>query len=118
MMESFDTVVVGGGPAGATAAADLAARGHEVLLLDRAAWHLSKKLEIPANISLMPLPPKAPELNPVENLWQFLRDNGLSNRIFTSCKDIVDHCCHAWNRLAEQPWTIMSIGLRECAHGC
>jgi transposase len=91
---------------------------HAVVLLDQAGWHLSAKLEIPANLSLMPLPPKTPELNPVENLWQFLRDNWLSNRVFSSYADIVDHCCHAWNQLVEQPWTIMSIGLREWVHGC
>jgi hypothetical protein len=56
------------------------------------------------------------ELNPVENIWQFIRDNWLSNRVFQSYDDIVDHCCFAWNRLVDQPWTIMSIGLRNWAH--
>ncbi len=91
---------------------------HAVLMLDQAGWHLSDKLVVPANITLLPLPPKCPELNPVENLWQYLRDNWLSNRIFRSHRDILDHCCHAWNRLVAQPWTIMSIGLREWAHEC
>jgi transposase len=90
---------------------------HAVLLLDQAGWHLSEKLDIPQNITLMPLPPKSPELNPVENIWQFIRDNWLSNRIFQSYDDIVDHCCFAWNKLIDQPWTIMSIGLRTWAHG-
>ena len=40
-----------------------------------------------------------------------MRDNWLSNRVFTSYPDILDHCCEAWNKLIEQPWTIMSIGL-------
>lgn len=57
---------------------------HAVLLLDQAGWHLSGKLAVPANITLLPLPPKCPELNPVENVWQFMRDNWLSNRIFSS----------------------------------
>jgi len=48
---------------------------HAVLLLDQAGWHLSAKLDIPGNITLMPLPSKSPELNPVENIWQFMRDN-------------------------------------------
>jgi transposase len=39
------------------------------------------------------LPAKCPELNPVENMWQFMRDNWLSNRILQSDEDIVDHCC-------------------------
>jgi len=55
---------------------------HAVLLLDQAGWHLSDKLVVPPNLTLLPLPPKCPELNPVENLWQFLRDNWLSNRVF------------------------------------
>ena len=66
---------------------------HAVLLLDQAGWHLSAKLDIPDNITLMPLPPKSPELNPVENIWQFMRDNWLSNRVFQSYDDILDHCC-------------------------
>lgn len=89
---------------------------HAIVLVDQAGWHLSNALEIPGNITLLPLPPKSPELNPVENVWQFIRDNWLSNRIFGSYGDIVDHCCFAWNKLADQPWRIMSIGLREWAH--
>lgn len=63
---------------------------HAVLLLDQAGWHLSGKLAVPANITLLPLPPKCPELNPVENIWQFMRDNWLSNRIFTSYDNVVE----------------------------
>jgi hypothetical protein len=69
------------------------------------------------NITLIPLPAKCPELNPQENVWQFLRDNWLSNRIFKSFDDVFDHCCEAWNKLVDQPWRIMSIGLRNWAHG-
>jgi hypothetical protein len=89
---------------------------HAVLLLDRAGWHLSSHLIVPPNITLVPLPPKCPELNPVENVWQFMRENWLSNRVFRSYEDIVDHCCHAWNKLVGQPWRIMSIGMRPWAH--
>ena len=95
----------------------LAAPGaHALVLVDQAGWHQSKRLVVPANITLMPLPAKAPELNPVENIWQFMRENWISNRVFTSYTDILDHCCAAWNKLTNQPWTIMSIGLREWAH--
>lgn len=66
-----------------------------VLLLDRAGWHLSDRLAVPPNITLMPLPAKGPDLNPVANVWQFIRDHWLSSRIFRSEHDIVDHCCHA-----------------------
>lgn len=89
---------------------------HAVLILDRTGWHTTAKLEIPTNITLLPLPPRAPELNPMENIWQFMRDNWLSNRIFKSYDEILALCCKAWNRLIEQPWTITSIGLRKWAH--
>ncbi len=89
---------------------------HAVLLVDQAGWHLSHKLVVPPNITLVPLPPKCPELNPTENVWQFMRDNWLSNRVFPSGEAIVAHCCEAWNKLVEQPWRIMSLGLRDWAH--
>lgn len=89
---------------------------HAVLMLDQAGWHVTPKLKVPDNITLMFLPPRSPELNPVENVWQFMRDNWLSNRIFKDYHDIVEHCCAAWNKLIDQPWKIMSIGLRHWAH--
>ena len=89
---------------------------HAVLLVDQAGWHLSHRLIVPPNITIVPLPPKCPELNPVENIWQYIRDNWLSNRVFPSYTNIVDHCCDAWNKLIAQPWTIMSVGLRDWAH--
>jgi transposase len=89
---------------------------HAILLVDQAGWHTSERLNVPRNISIVLLPPKSPELNPTENTWQFMRDNWLSNRVFTSGEDIVDHCCDAWNKLVAQPWRIMSIGLRDWAH--
>ena len=55
---------------------------HAVLIVDQAGWHLTPKLAIPDNITVLALPPRSPELNPVENVWQFMRDNWLSNRIF------------------------------------
>jgi len=89
---------------------------HAVLLLDQAGWHVSPKLKVPDNITLLPLPSRSPELNPVENVWQFLRDNWLSNQVFASYEEILDHCCDAWNRLIDQPWRIMTLGLRDWAH--
>lgn len=86
---------------------------HAVVLLDRAGWHTANRLKVPANITLERLPPCSPELNPTENVWQFMRQNWLSNRVFDSYDDILDHCSHAWNRLLDQPWKIMSLGLRD-----
>ena len=64
----------------------------------------------------MPLPPRSPELNSQENIWQFMRQNWLSNRVFKFYDNIVDHCCYAWNTLIDQPWKIMSIALRDWAY--
>jgi hypothetical protein len=53
----------------------LSPRGRAVIFVDQAGWHTTGKLVIPPNISLLLLPPRSPELNPVENIWQFKRDN-------------------------------------------
>jgi putative transposase len=55
-------------------------------------------------------------LNLQENVWQFMRDNWLSNRVFDNDSALIDHCSDAWNKLEAQPWSIMSIGLRDWAH--
>ena len=57
---------------------------HALVRVDQAGWHQSKRLGVPTNITLVPLPAKAPEFNPVETIWPFMRENWLSNRIFTS----------------------------------
>ncbi len=77
--------------------AAVAPGAHAVLILDQAGWHLSRRMVAPDNITLLPLPPRSPELNPVESVWQFLRDNWLSNRVFRGYEDIVALCCEAWN---------------------
>ncbi|MCZ0964202.1 transposase, partial [Paracoccus benzoatiresistens] len=88
---------------------------HALLVLDGAGWHSSTDLIIPPNISLLPLPPYSPELNPVENLWQFLRQNSLANRVFDSYEAIVDVCCNAWNTLIAMPESVASITSRNWA---
>ncbi len=86
---------------------------HAVLLLDRAGWHTTPALAVPKNITMIFLPSRAPELNPVENVWQYLRQNWLSNRVFETYHDIIDAACHAWRKLIARPATITSIGTRE-----
>jgi transposase len=61
----------------------IAPSSHAVVLMDQAGWHTTGKLDVPRNISIIALPAKCPEFNPVENVWQFMRDNWLSNRILT-----------------------------------
>jgi len=93
------------------------ARGaHAVLLLDRAGWHTTTALRVPKTITMILLPSRAPELNPVENIWQYLRQNWLSPRVFDTYEEIIDAACDAWRKLIAQPGSITSIGMREWAH--
>ena len=89
---------------------------HAILLLDRAGWHTTTRLVVPKNMTLILLPSRAPELNPVENIWQYLRQNWLSNRVFDTYEAIIDAACEAWRKLLAQPAVITSIGLRNWAH--
>jgi len=84
--------------------------------MDRAGWHTTANLRMPKNITPIFLPSRAPELNPVENVWQYLRQNWLSNRVFDSYDAIIDAACEAWQKLLAVPKTITSIGMREWAH--
>ncbi len=92
---------------------NVAAKSHAVVLMDRAGWHKTDKLKVPKNLTIILLPSRSPELNPVENIWQYLRQNWLSNRVFENYEAILDAGCNAWNRLLAQPKTIMSIGMRD-----
>lgn len=86
---------------------------HAVVVLDRAGWHRQGgRLRVPDNISLLYLPPYSPELNPQENVWQYLRQNQLSNRVFATYDTIVNACCIAWNALMDTPERIHSIAAR------
>jgi transposase len=95
---------------------NVSAGKHAVLILDRASWHTSSKLEIPSNISLLPLPAASPELNPVEQIWAYLRGHYLSNRFFKDSKDIELTCCKVWNEFVTQHKVIKSIGSRNWAN--
>jgi transposase len=88
---------------------------HAVVVLDKAGWHTTGKLEVPANITLIPLPPACPELNAAENIWQYLRQTYLSNRVFNSYQAIVDACQDAWRRLLDEAGRITSIATRQWA---
>lgn len=91
------------------------AGGHALLMLDQAGWHTTGKLALPANITLLHLPPRSPELNPTENVWQYLRQTWLSNRVFEGYNDICDACCEAWNKLIAEAGRIASIATRDWA---
>ena len=93
----------------------VASGAHAILVLDGAGWHGAAELEVPDNITLLPLPPYSPELNPIENVWEYLRSNKLAITIFDSYADIVDKCCAAWNFFAEDPAAVTSITSRQWA---
>ena len=86
-----------------------------MLVLDGAGWHGGHALVVPDNVSLVVLPPYSPELNPVENVWQYLRANWLAISVFDDYDAIVEACCHAWNRFAENPEIVASITSRQWA---
>lgn len=88
---------------------------HAVIILDQAAWHTTKKLKIFDNISLLSLPPASPELNPVEQVWQRLRDVWLANRCFDGYEAIVEACCQAWNWFVDTPNQVRQLCSRQWA---
>jgi hypothetical protein len=88
---------------------------HGVVVLDGAGWHGSGDLPVPENLTLLPLPPRSPELNPVENVWQYLRQNKLGLRVWPDYDAIVASCCEAWNALVAMPDRLASITSREWA---
>ena len=86
-----------------------------VVLLDQAGWHGAKTLKIPNNVALLPLPPYSPELNPIENVWQYLRQTYLANRVFENYEDIVSACCDAWKAFINLPNVVSSVTSRDWA---
>ena len=88
---------------------------HAALVIDGAGYHIANALAVPDNITLVRLPPYAPELNPIENVWQYLRGNKLAITVFNDYNDIVDKTCAAWNFFASDPDRIASITTRSWA---
>jgi len=80
-----------------------------VMLLDRAGWHMAKRLTVPENIRLLPLPARSPELNPAEHIWEELREKSLPNQSFHSLTALEDTLCAALSQLADDPIRIRSL---------
>ncbi len=72
---------------------------HAILVLDNGGWHHAKDLRWPPNAAAMFLPAYSPELNPAENVWQFLRNHQLSNQVFENYKSMFDRVDQAWSTL-------------------
>lgn len=86
---------------------------HVALLIDNAGWHRSIHLIVPPNITLIPLPPYAPELNAMEQIWEWIKNHYLSNQCYLNYAQIVDRACSAWNNLSRNSELIKSIMYRE-----
>ena len=95
----------------------IAPGAHAVVLFDGAGWHRQGgRLVVPGNLTLLPLPPYAPELNSMENVWEYLRGNWLSHKVWDTYDAILDACCDAWNSFAQQPERLTSITNRSWAN--
>ena len=88
---------------------------HALLIVDGEGWHDVKCLQVPDKITLVKLPPYSPELNPMENVWAYLRANKLAITVFDTYDEILDKCAQAWNFFANDPERISSITDREWA---
>ena len=93
----------------------IAPGAHALLVLDGAGWHGGTRPVVPDNLTLPTLPPYAPEFNPVENVWQYLRSNMRAITVFDGYDAIVDACCAAWNFFANDTQAITSITSRSWA---
>ena len=88
---------------------------HAIVVLDGAGWHGAKALRVPDNITLLRLPPCAPELDPLENVWASLRAKRLANSVFETSDEIVARCCDAWTFFADDTVKVRSITSRDYA---
>jgi hypothetical protein len=80
-----------------------------VMVLDGAGWHDERSVTVPPHVTLVPLPPYSPELNPVERVWLYLRERYLSHRLHPNYEAVVNACCRAWNALTAEPGRIRSL---------
>jgi transposase len=89
--------------------AEIHPKVHGVLVWDQAGFHTAAKLKVPDNITLLPLPPYSPELNPVENLWHYFRSHYWSNRAYDDYDDLRQAAIDAWQKAALNPMIIQSV---------
>ena len=86
---------------------------HVALVVDNAGWHNSKELIIPSNITLIPLPPYSPELNAMEQIWQWIKNHFLSNQCYKNYEAILNQAVHAWRELSKDIKLVKSIMHRD-----
>ncbi len=86
---------------------------HAAVIIDNAGWHKSHELETPENIALILLPPYPPELNAVEQVWEWLRNHHFANQYYDNYQQIVDKACIAWNAFSKNIELVKSIMHRD-----
>jgi transposase len=82
---------------------------HILMILDQAAWHTAAALRIPGNMELFPLLPHSPELNPVEQIWDEVREKGFKNEVFGSLTLVQDRLCETLGDLENDTSRVLSI---------
>ena len=82
---------------------------HAVLVLDQAGWHDERALHVPDTITLLPLPPVSPALNPVERVWLYLRERYLSHRVLDDYGAVLEAVCRAWNKLVDEKGRLTTL---------
>lgn len=89
--------------------AELPADEHAVLVWDQAGFHTAGRIKMPQNVTLLPLPPYSPELNPTENLWHYLRSHYWSNRFYDDYDALMEAACRAWDAVTRDTKTIQTV---------
>jgi len=82
-----------------------------ILFMDGAGWHRARELNIPENMRLEFLPPYSPELNPVEHIWEHLRENHFGNDVFSTLEEVEQRLCIGLRDCMENPEQMKSISL-------
>ena len=80
-----------------------------IMLVDQAGWHTAKKLKVPENIRLLPQPSHSPELNPIEHVWEDLREKAIPNRAFRSLDQLEEALCQRLTELENDPDKVRSM---------
>ena len=88
---------------------------HALIIMDGAGWHQQALADDFDNLTVLKLPPYSPELNPIEQVWQWLRQNVLANRCFSGYDDIVEQCSIAWNSFIENKERVSKLCSRRWA---
>jgi len=87
----------------------LTADEHAVMVWDGAGFHRAKHLKVPENVTLVELPPYSPELNPIENLWHFLKSHHWSNRTYDDFEHLTEAADQAWKKVCLNKETIKTV---------